>query len=141
MFPTFKLSYQATFFIVSPDRLDDSSPAVLSKEMGKIAGLLSKFPTYCPKEILMVYMMQVSIFWKFYTFLTESVSRNIAKTYNKSLSVFIDHEFWVTQKISRISPGFEHFSFRSIGGKLIFCFQMLNYLLTTKALCLNFLKN
>ena len=62
MFPTFKLSYQATFFIVSPDRPDDSSPAVLSKEMGKIAGLLSKFPTYCPKEILMVYMMQVSIF-------------------------------------------------------------------------------
>ena len=52
----------------------------------------------------MVYMMQVSIFWKFYTFLTESGSRNIAKTYNKSLTVFIDHEFWVTQKISRISP-------------------------------------
>lgn len=46
----------------------------------------------------MVYMMQVSIFWKFYTFLTESGSRNIAKTYNKSLTVFIDHEFWVTQK-------------------------------------------
>lgn len=82
----------------------------------------------------MVYMMQVSIFWKFYTFLTESGSRNIAKTYNKSLTVFIDHEFWVTQKISRISPGFEHFSFRSIGGKLIFCFQMLNYLLTTDTL-------
>lgn len=52
----------------------------------------------------MVYMMQVSIFWKFYTFLTESGWRNIAKTYNKSLTVFIDHEFWVTQKISRISP-------------------------------------
>ena len=53
----------------------------------------------------MVYMMQVSIFWKFYTFLTESGSRNIAKTYNKSLTVFIDHEFWVTQKKSR---GFPH---------------------------------
>ena len=80
----------------------------------------------------MVYMMQVSIFLEILH--TESGSRNIAKTYNKSLTVFIDHEFWVTQKISRISLRFEHFSFRSIGGKLIFCFQMLNYLLTTKTL-------
>lgn len=86
----------------------------------------------------MVYMMQVSIFWKFYTFLTESGSRNIAKTYNKSLTVFIDHEFWVTQKISRISLRFEHFSFRSIGGKLIFCFQMLNLFVNNKDTLLEF---